>query len=125
MLQECIKFGEIRRIVTPEGPYYDGSVALVFTYPKDAQKCAETMHGRFFDGRVIEVEMQGNLDPHHVPQRILPPGGLLGANYGDGEDDEEDEGQARGGLGSGGGGDNGKKGEADDLDAFFGSLEQS
>ena len=55
MLQECVKFGTVRRIVTPESPYYDGSVAVVFETFNDAQKCAQTMHGRFFDGQAIEV----------------------------------------------------------------------
>jgi hypothetical protein len=55
MLSEAVKFGHVRRIVTPEGPYYEGSVAVVFGTTADAQKCAQAMHGRFFDGRMIEV----------------------------------------------------------------------
>ena len=55
MLQECVQHGTVRRIVTPEGPYYEGSVAVVFAEFESAQKCAKAMHGRFFDGQQIEV----------------------------------------------------------------------
>jgi hypothetical protein len=103
MLQECVKFGTVRRIVTPEGAYYDGSVAVVFTTTVDAQKCAEAMHGRFFDGRQIEVEMQGNLDPQALPARIVPAAAKesLKALMQYGDDGEE-------GRGAGGGAEAGR-----------------
>ena len=55
MLQECVQHGTVRRIVTPDGAYYEGAVAVVFADFEGAQKCAQALHGRFFDGQQIEV----------------------------------------------------------------------
>lgn len=90
MLAECVKFGTVRKIVTPETDYYDGSVAVVFADIESAMNCGETMHGRWFDGRQIEVEMQGQVgDIEFGKAGLAQPVSLVG--YADDEGSAEEE----------------------------------
>jgi hypothetical protein len=41
---------------------YDGSVAVTFADSSGAKACAKAMHGRWFDGRQIEVEIRGKFE---------------------------------------------------------------
>lgn len=71
--------------MTPEGPYYEGAVAVVFEDTAAALACAKAMHGRFFDGRQIEVELQGKVEKDQLPERVLPvshpAAGLVSRDY--------------------------------------------
>lgn len=46
MLMECVKFGTVISVATPETPGYFGSVVVTFKSSSGANKCAEAMHGR-------------------------------------------------------------------------------
>lgn len=46
MLMECVKFGTVVRVATPETPGYFGSVCITFDSSKGADACAQAMHGR-------------------------------------------------------------------------------
>jgi hypothetical protein len=80
-----VRYGTVRRIVTPEGDYYEGAVAVVFEDTPSALACAKAMHGRFFDGRQIEVELQGKVEKDAVPERVMPvshpAAGLVSQEY--------------------------------------------
>ena len=84
-LGQCVRYGTVRRIVTPEGDYYEGAVAVVFEDTPGALACAKAMHGRFFDGRQVEVELQGRVEKEQVPDRVLPvshpAAGLVSTEY--------------------------------------------
>lgn len=70
---------EVKKILSPEGDYYAGCVAVVFATFDAAHACAKAMHGRFFDGRQIEVEMQGKVETNKV----------IGTRIGGGEEREQ------------------------------------
>ncbi|CAM9769504.1 unnamed protein product, partial [Heterosigma akashiwo] len=60
MLVECSKYGEVVRLMTaPDIPYYQGAVLVSFKTWEMACACGNTMDGRFFDFRQMEVEMMG------------------------------------------------------------------
>lgn len=46
MLMECVKFGTVVRVATPETPGYFGSVCITFESSKGADACVQAMHGR-------------------------------------------------------------------------------
>lgn len=46
MLMECVKFGTVMRVATPESPGYFGSVCITFDASSGADDCARAMHGR-------------------------------------------------------------------------------
>ena len=43
---ECVKFGTVVRVATPETPGYYGSVCVTFDASSGADACAGAMHGR-------------------------------------------------------------------------------
>lgn len=86
--------------MTPEGDYYAGAVAVVFVSFEAAQACAKAMHGRFFDGRQIDVELQGKVEAEKVE------GSRIEGREGGGE-----EGGEGGGV------------EGEDVESFLKSLE--
>lgn len=43
---ECVKFGTVISVTTPEAPGYFGCVVVTFDTSSGANKCAEAMHGR-------------------------------------------------------------------------------
>lgn len=43
---ECVKFGTVISVATPETAGYFGSVVVTFETSGGANKCAEAMHGR-------------------------------------------------------------------------------
>jgi hypothetical protein len=59
LLEMCAKFGKIRRVVSPEGEPFEGTVAVTFVEEEAARSCAVAMDGRFFDGREVETELVG------------------------------------------------------------------
>ena len=99
---------EVKKILSPEGDYYAGCVAVVFATFEAAHACAKAMHGRFFDGRQIEVEMQGKVETDKV----------IGTRIGGGEEKEQDR-QEEKKEGEGGGDEEGGEG----VDIFLKSLE--
>ncbi|KAG5177753.1 hypothetical protein JKP88DRAFT_202244 [Tribonema minus] len=85
MLGECARFGTVRCVVTLEGEY-EGSVAITFADSAGARECAKTMHGRFFDGRQIEVDIVGKFEggaEGSVGQLLLPLGDQVDAEHRD------------------------------------------
>ncbi|CAN0464344.1 unnamed protein product, partial [Laminaria digitata] len=46
MLMECVKFGTVISVATPETPGYIGSVCVTFAASSGANECADAMHGR-------------------------------------------------------------------------------
>mmetsp|Transcript_7658 Transcript_7658/g.11506 ORF Transcript_7658/g.11506 Transcript_7658/m.11506 type:complete len:269 (+) Transcript_7658:971-1777(+) len=93
MLQECIKFGTVKCVVTLEGQY-EGSVAITFSDSQGAQKCAKAMHGRWFDKRQIEVELKGKMiggAPTHLNQINLDSGIMEDVKEQKGKEPEKDE----------------------------------
>ncbi|CAN0249937.1 unnamed protein product [Ectocarpus sp. 4 AP-2014] len=59
MLMECVKFGTVISVATPEAPGYFGCVVITFKTSNGANACAEAMHGRWFDQRQIEALVTG------------------------------------------------------------------
>lgn len=47
MLMECVKFGTVISVATPEAPGYFGCVVITFKTSDGANACAEAMHGRW------------------------------------------------------------------------------
>ena len=47
-------------------------MAVTFTDTQGATACAKAMHGRWFDGRQIEVEMRGSLGDMDLGRLLLP-----------------------------------------------------
>lgn len=43
---ECVKFGTVVHVATPETPGYFGSVCITFDGVLGAHACATAMHGR-------------------------------------------------------------------------------
>lgn len=43
---ECVKFGTVKLVATPETPGYFGSVCVTFDASSGAEECAKAMHGR-------------------------------------------------------------------------------
>lgn len=43
---ECVKFGTVMRVATPDTPGYFGSVCVTFDSSSGARECAKAMHGR-------------------------------------------------------------------------------
>lgn len=142
---QCVRHGTVRRIVTPDNPYYEGAVAVVFEATEGALACAKAMHGRFFDGRQIEVELQGRVEKDALPERVLPvshpAAGLVSTEYvEEGEEfvdvavqvrereererrRREEEEAAAAVVAAAGGGEEGAQQEAEDVEAFLKSLE--
>lgn len=44
---ECVKFGTVMRVGTPEAPGYFGCVCVTFDVSSGADECAKAMHGRY------------------------------------------------------------------------------
>ncbi|CAM9979989.1 unnamed protein product [Discosporangium mesarthrocarpum] len=61
MLMECVKFGTVVRVGTPEAQPLIGSVCITFETVEGARGCAAAMHGRWFDQRQIQAEIKGNI----------------------------------------------------------------
>ncbi|CAN0094651.1 unnamed protein product [Ectocarpus sp. 12 AP-2014] len=89
MLMECVKFGTVISVATPEAPGYFGCVVITFKTSNGANACAEAMHGRWFDQRQIEALVTGN--------KVLANEG--GANGGGSEDNSSRSGKQGGGNG--------------------------
>ncbi|CAM9725083.1 unnamed protein product [Choristocarpus tenellus] len=73
MLMECVKFGTVMRVVTPDTPEFLGSVCVTFDGSVGARECSRAMHGRWFDQRQIEAEVTGKVDPE--PREETPAQG--------------------------------------------------
>jgi len=56
IMLECCKHGNVRKIVTPDHPYYEGSVVVTFEDDASAMSCGNAMDGRWFDQKQIEIE---------------------------------------------------------------------
>ena len=59
MLIECVKYGKVLRLMTPEGPEFDhrGCIAVTYETADAARACAGALHGRRFDGKQIDAMM--------------------------------------------------------------------
>jgi hypothetical protein len=106
---------EVKRLLSPEGDYYTGSIAVVFATFEAAHACAKAMHGRFFDGRQIEVEMQGKVETDKVI------GTRIGGKEEEAEGGEEEEKKEE--EGKEGGKEGGKEEGGEGVDNFLKSLE--
>lgn len=74
LLEACVKFGQIRRVVSPDGDAFEGAIAVTFVEEEAARKCAEAMDGRFFDGREVETELVGEFWIKPGPESREQPG---------------------------------------------------
>ncbi|CAM9158163.1 unnamed protein product [Scytosiphon promiscuus] len=72
MLMECVKFGTVISVSTPEAPGYFGCVVVTFENSGGANKCAEAMHGRWFDQRQIEALVAGKEVPDNEEKQNGP-----------------------------------------------------
>jgi hypothetical protein len=57
MLLECVKFGKVVRIISPEEAAFDGCVAVTYETADGAQGCASALHARWFGGQQIEAQV--------------------------------------------------------------------
>ena len=61
LLIACVRHGKVVRLVTLDGPGFAarGSVAVTFAAADGAVACAAALHGRRFDGRVVDALVVG------------------------------------------------------------------
>jgi hypothetical protein len=57
LLIECCKFGKIVRIHSPESKEFEGCVAITFYTAEAAEMCAADLHGRWFGGQQLRVDI--------------------------------------------------------------------
>lgn len=82
LLLECCKFGKIVRLFSPEEEQWEGFVLVTFESIVSAKQCESCLHGRWFDGRRIIVQVtvppknewnNNKATPHSIPPPPLPP----------------------------------------------------
>ena len=73
MLIECVKYGKVLRLMTPEGPQFDhrGCIAVTYEAADAARACAGALHGRRFDGKQVDAMM---FAPQTIVEEKLPNG---------------------------------------------------
>jgi len=67
--EECAKFGEVKKVTVFEA-HPDGVATVKFRATRSAEKCIETMKGRYFDGRVISAEFWDGSTDFRQPQTV-------------------------------------------------------
>ena len=75
MLIECVKYGKVLRLMTPEGPQFDhrGCIAVTYESADAARACAGALHGRRFDGKQVDAMMFApRVANEEVPVGLVP-----------------------------------------------------